>query len=292
MGSGANPIHWTVNNGLDALRTGTPPAGANALLFVLLRHAVLRMYALSALRIVKARGLAAPGEGIEPGLDGAGGPSPWDRLAAPLDGVTAAGETLAAHIDAVRAANHATGSPAAAQLTELMDVHGSLRQLISLPDGGARPPRGRCARPRLAPARRVGLGAGDEAPERAADQARDRRAARRLRRARGRAPAERRSARRATATSTRPRSGRRRPPRSCAPATSRTSATTPRTRSRSISPRAACGSRSRCWTACARASRSARCSATGSSAGCTRTTPSSCSTATSRRCARSRRSTR
>ena len=98
-----------------------------------------------------------------------------------------------------------------------------------------------------------------------------RRAARRLRRARGRA-ARGDGPARATATSTRPRSGRRRPPPSCAPAIWPTAAA-PTRRSRSISRRAASGSRSRCSTACAPASRSARCSATGSSAACTSSHP-------------------
>jgi len=47
--------------------------------------------------------------------------------------VTTAGQTLAAHLDAVRQANSAAGSPAAAQLTEFLELHGSLRQLSGLP---------------------------------------------------------------------------------------------------------------------------------------------------------------
>ena len=126
-------INWLVFNGLDTLRTGAPPGGANTLLFALLRHALLRSYANAVLRIVRARGLAAPGEGTEPGLDGGTAPTPWARLAAPLDGVTAAGQTLAAHLDALRAANSSAGSPAAAQVAELMEVHGALRSLLSVP---------------------------------------------------------------------------------------------------------------------------------------------------------------
>src|SRR5439155_12551841 len=53
-----NYVRWLVLNGLDTVRTGAPPAGANALLFALLRHALLREYATAALRIVRARGLA------------------------------------------------------------------------------------------------------------------------------------------------------------------------------------------------------------------------------------------
>ncbi len=64
-------INWLVFNGLDTLRTGAPPGGANTLLFALLRHALLRSYANAVLRIVRARGLAAPGEGNEPGLTAA-----------------------------------------------------------------------------------------------------------------------------------------------------------------------------------------------------------------------------
>jgi hypothetical protein len=126
-------VHWLTFNGLDTLRSGAPPGGANTLLFALLRHALLREYATAALRIVRARGLAQPGEGDEPGLAAGTPPSPWTRLAAPLDGVTAAGQTLAQHIDAVRTANSTAGSPVAAQLAELMEVHTALRQLLSVP---------------------------------------------------------------------------------------------------------------------------------------------------------------
>jgi hypothetical protein len=126
-------LRWLVDNGLDTVRSGAPPGGANTLLFALLRHALLRAYATAALRIVRARGLAQPGEGEEPGLAAGTPPSAWTRLAAPLDGVTAAGQTLGQHIDAVRAANSTAGSPAAAQLAELMEVHGALRQLVSVP---------------------------------------------------------------------------------------------------------------------------------------------------------------
>ena len=87
-------------------------------------------------------------------------PSPWARLAAPLDGVTAAGQTLGQHLDAVRAANSAAGSPAAAQLTEFLELHGALRQLIVGADRGAGAARRRRARPRLAPPRRLGQRAG------------------------------------------------------------------------------------------------------------------------------------
>ena len=126
-------LYWLVYNGLDTVRSGAPPGGANTLLFALLRHALLRAYATAALRIVRARGLAQPGEGDEPGLADGTPPSPWTRLAAPLDGVTAAGQTLGQHIDAVRTANSTAGSPAAAQLAELMEVHAALRQLLSVP---------------------------------------------------------------------------------------------------------------------------------------------------------------
>jgi predicted nucleic acid-binding Zn-ribbon protein len=129
-----NYIAWLARSGLEDVRNGVPPGGANTLLFALLRHALLRTYASTAVRIVRARGLAAAGEGTEAGLgDGAPAPTPWARLAAPLDGVTAAGQTLGAHLDALRQANSAAGSPAAAQLTELMELHGSLRQLIGVP---------------------------------------------------------------------------------------------------------------------------------------------------------------
>ena len=133
---GQNYITWLVQSGLDAVRDGVPPGSANTLLFALLRHALLRAYATAALRILRARGLAAAGEGTEPGLGddtSVSAPTPWARLGAPLDGVTAAGQTLAAHLDAVRQASSAAGSPVAAQLTELLEVHGALRQLSGLP---------------------------------------------------------------------------------------------------------------------------------------------------------------
>ncbi len=133
MPAATSYVNWLVYNGLDTVRSGAPPGGANTLLFALLLHALLRAYAAAALRIVRARGLAAPGEGTEPGLGNGTPPTPWARLAAPLDGVTAVGQTLGRHLDAVRAANSTAGSPAAAQLTEFMELHGALRQLLSVP---------------------------------------------------------------------------------------------------------------------------------------------------------------
>jgi hypothetical protein len=128
-----NFITWLVNSGLDALRTGTPQGGSNTLLFALLHHALLRAYANAAVRIVRARGLAAPGEGTEPGIDGTDAPSPWSRLAAPLDGVTTGTQTLGQLLDAVRAAGTAGSSPVAADVAELLELQLSLRQLIGLP---------------------------------------------------------------------------------------------------------------------------------------------------------------
>jgi hypothetical protein len=66
-----------------------------------------------------------------------------------------------------------------------------------------------------------------------------------------------------------PRSCRRRPRRCCATRISRTRGATRRIFSRWICPRAGCGSRPRCSTACVRASHSVRCSAIASSAACT-----------------------
>ena len=129
-----NYINWLVRNGLDTLRTGAPPGGANTLLFALLRHALLRAYANAALRIVRARGLAAPGEGTEPGLDGG---TPADAVGAPG---RAARRRDRGRADARRPPRRACARPtarparpAAAQLTELMEVHGALRQLLSVP---------------------------------------------------------------------------------------------------------------------------------------------------------------
>ena len=127
----ADYIAWLARADLDTLRTGSPPSGANTLLFALLRHALLREYAATTVRILRARGLAQPGEGAEPGA-GAPAPSPWARLAAPLEGVTG-GTTLAVHLDAVRAAGDAGASPAAPQLTELLDLQASLLRLSGVP---------------------------------------------------------------------------------------------------------------------------------------------------------------
>ena len=81
------------------------------------------------------------------------------------------------------------------------------------------------------------------------------------------------------------------PPASCAAAGSRIAAATRTTRRSTSTSRAReCATRSRCSTACAAASRSARCSAIGSSAGCTSDRAAgSSSTASSTCCARSRR---
>ena len=127
----ANYVTWLASNGLDAIRTTVPPAGGDTLLFALLRHALLREYVASAVRIVRARGLAAPGEGSEPGLGGRE-PWPWSRLATPLAGVTGT-QSLAQHLDALRAAGDASSSPAAAQLGPLVELQASLRHLAGLP---------------------------------------------------------------------------------------------------------------------------------------------------------------
>jgi hypothetical protein len=126
-----NPVAWLVEAGFDQIRGGTPPSNGNTLLFAVLRHALLREYASTAVRILRARGLAQPDEGAEPGL---GRPAPpiWSRLAEPLDGVTGSA-TLGAHLDAVRAAGNAAGSPAAEQLGDLLDVQASLRHLAQVP---------------------------------------------------------------------------------------------------------------------------------------------------------------
>ena len=268
------------------VRTGAPPGGANTLLFALLRHALLRAYATAALRIVRARGLAAPGEGTEPGLG--------DGTRADAVGASrrAAGRRDRGRADArprtstrVRAANSAAGSPAAAQLDRAARA-------------ARRPAPAASSVPTAALARLAGgvldlashrldawVSAHGHAPARRAAHAQGRSASGSAATACSRTCAPRRPRRRrATATSTRRRSGRRRPRPSCAPGTW-PSAAGPTRRSRSTSPRGACGSRSRCSTASAPASRSARCSATGSSAACTSTIPGSRSTATSRRCA-------
>ena len=116
-------VAWLAAADLETLRTGSPPKGGNTLLFTLLRHALLREYVSTTVRILRARGIAEPGEGAEPPA-----PSPWTRLAAPLDGAT-----LASHLDAARAAGTPDGSPVAAQLTPLLDLQASLRRLSRVP---------------------------------------------------------------------------------------------------------------------------------------------------------------
>jgi predicted nucleic acid-binding Zn-ribbon protein len=125
----ANYIAWLASAGIDEIRTGNPPAGGATLLFALLRHALLRVYAGAVARIARAHGVASPGEGREPGLGGDES-SPWSRLVAPLPPVTGA-ETLGQHLDAVRMSG--ATSPAAEHLGELMEFQASLRHLATLP---------------------------------------------------------------------------------------------------------------------------------------------------------------
>ena len=131
LAADVNYIAWLASAGLEDIRTGTPPAGGDTLLFALLRHALLRTYATAAARIARAHGVATPGEGREPGLGGDES-SPWTRLSAPLPPVTG-NETLAQHLDAVRASGSAATSPAAPHLRELEELQASIRQLASLP---------------------------------------------------------------------------------------------------------------------------------------------------------------
>lgn len=126
----ANYVAWLADAGLDQIRTGTPPTGGNALLFALLRHSLLRVYASTATRLARAEGVTSPGEGREPGL-GADGLSPWERLATALPPVTGE-ETLAQHLDGVRA-GAVPASPAAEHMRELLDVQASIRHLASVP---------------------------------------------------------------------------------------------------------------------------------------------------------------
>ncbi|MGE3178870.1 MAG: hypothetical protein AB7O32_15475, partial [Vicinamibacterales bacterium] len=129
----ANYITWLADSGVDAIRAGAPPAGGNTLLFALLRHAVLRTYVTVATRLVTAAGLAAAGEGREPGLGG-GDPSPWERLAAPLPDVTG-DRSLASHLDLLRSASEADAAvmAGAEHAREFLDVQASLRHLATLP---------------------------------------------------------------------------------------------------------------------------------------------------------------
>ena len=130
LASGENYVAWLAAATLDQIRAATPPAGGDTLLFALLRHSLLRVYASTAVRIARARGVASPGEGKEPGL-GADGLSAWERLSAPLPAVTGQA-TLAEHLDAVRAAA-APASPAAEQIGELIALQASLRHLARVP---------------------------------------------------------------------------------------------------------------------------------------------------------------
>ena len=85
LASGQNYVAWLADATLDQIRAATPPAGGDTLLFALLRHSLLRVYASTAVRIARARGVASPGEGKEPGL-GADGLSAWERLSAAAAG--------------------------------------------------------------------------------------------------------------------------------------------------------------------------------------------------------------
>ena len=109
-------------------------------------------------------------------------------------GVTAAGQTLGQHLDAVRAASSAAGSPAAAQLTELLELHGAA--CASSPR--CRPRRWRGSPPACSTSPRTASTPGSARRPRAGSprcaRAAGRRAPRRLRRARGRAPAAARRA--------------------------------------------------------------------------------------------------
>jgi seryl-tRNA synthetase len=127
----ANYVRWLAESGWEAIRTGAPPSGEDTLLFALLRHAVLREYVATVLRILRARELAQADEGAEPGL-GPDGPSVWERLAAAVEGVTN-GEALGSHLDGVRAAGTGAGSPAATEVGELVEVQTALLHLAELP---------------------------------------------------------------------------------------------------------------------------------------------------------------
>ena len=200
------------------LRSGTPPGGANTLLFALLRHALLRVYARRPVRIVRARGVAAPGEGTSLGWATAR-PRRMGAPGAPRCRRSPARQTLAEHLDAVRAAAAPPASPAAAQIAELIELQASLRQLA-----GCRPRHWRGSPPECSTSRSHRLDAWVSA------QATRRLAALRagaaglgarlggygvLEDVRPSPPPSRCR----TATFTRPRSVRRRPPRCCAPGT-------------------------------------------------------------------------
>ena len=269
----------------------TPPGGANTLLFALLRHALLRAYAATAVRIARARGVAEPGEGAEPGSGCRPRRRPWTRLAAPLPG-SPAGATLAQHLDAVRAVGHRrrlTGRRAADRAAS-----SSRRACASSPACPRRGWRGCAAGELDLASHRLDAWISAHAGRRLAalrDARPRRRAARRLRRRRGRAPgagAARDCARLHPRAVARP-GGHRRGP-AFRPPGPRGEAGQP-VRGRSLVAARAAGA-ARCSTASAPGSPSPRCSATASSAACTRTIRRSRSTATSRRCAASRRSTR
>jgi hypothetical protein len=124
----SNYVRWLAESGWEAVRAGAPPGGGNTLLFALLRHALLRQYAGTALRILRARSLAEPGEGAEPGLRAAG-PSPWDRLQAPVADLTG-GHSLGEYLDGVRAGSSGSALP---ETVELAELQAALVQLAGLP---------------------------------------------------------------------------------------------------------------------------------------------------------------
>jgi hypothetical protein len=123
-----NYVRWLAETGWEDVRSGSPPAGGDTLLLALLRHAVLRQYADTALAILRARGLTQPGEGSEPGLGGSG-PSPWEELEAPVDGLTD-GQPLGAFLDALRASG---ASPTTDETSELLELQAAIVRLAGLP---------------------------------------------------------------------------------------------------------------------------------------------------------------
>jgi hypothetical protein len=109
----ANYVRWLADSGSAAIRAGEPPAGGDTLLFALLRHAVLRQYASTALQLMRARNLSGSG------------PSTWDLLQAPVDGLTA-GKPLGEYLDGLRASGSADAG-------ELAEVQAALLHLAALP---------------------------------------------------------------------------------------------------------------------------------------------------------------
>jgi hypothetical protein len=128
-----NYLRWLRTAAIGELRDQALPAGVapqTALLYRLLRHALLREYDKAALDLLIRLGQATQADrrevelvGIVPGTENR--KTPWDRLAAPIPGVTARDVTLG---DQLRRTMHEAGGTQA-----LAEVHDAIVHLEALP---------------------------------------------------------------------------------------------------------------------------------------------------------------